>query len=111
MIEEKYPKELQWIVDYYGIDSDFPLEQLTTQSTVAKKICFVSKGVCDLLKADKRHQLKLQNAGVKLFKRNKAKADDENYCLYRICQDGLMYALPFMHKKVHYVDTEFFKFV
>ena len=110
-MKEKYPKELQWIVDYYGIDSDFPLEQLTTQSTVAKKICFVSKGVCDLLKADKRHQLKLQNAGVKLFKRNKAKADDENYCLYRICQDGLMYALPFMHKKVHYVDTEFFKFV
>ena len=35
-MKEKYPKELQWIVDYYGIDSDFPLEQLTTQSTVAK---------------------------------------------------------------------------
>lgn len=108
-LKEKYPKELQWVKDYYGLDDEFPFDQLTTQSTVAKKICFVSKGVCELLKADKRNQLKLQNAGVKLFKRNKAKSDDDNYCLYRICQDGLMYALPFMHKKIHYVNTDFFK--
>lgn len=107
-MKDKYEKELQWIIDYYGIDEDFPRDQLVTQSESAKKINFVSKGVSELLKADKRNQMKLQNAGVKLFKKNKSKSNEIDYCLYRICQDGLMYALPYMHKRVYFITTDTF---
>ena len=28
--------------------------------------------------------------------------------MYRVCQDGLMYLLPFMHKRIYFVDEELF---
>ena len=30
------------------------------------------------------------------------------FCLSRICQDGLIYLLPFMHKRNYYVNEKFF---
>ena len=107
-VNEKFESEFKWIYDYYGIDNDFPGEQLITFSDLGKKINFISKGVCDLLKGDKRNQLDLQNAGVKLFKKNKQKGDSDDFCHYRICQDGLMYLIPYMHKRLFYVDKEVF---
>ena len=66
-------------------------------------------GVKNLLQLDKQQKLFIQNAGVKLFKANKQKDENAvNFCLYRVCQDGLMYLLPFMHKRIYFVNEEFF---
>jgi len=101
--------KINWIKNYYGIDDDFPFEQLVTFSKICKKINFVSKGVRNLLQSDKKQKLFIQNAGVKLFKANKQKDENAiNFCLYRACQDGLMYLLPFMHKRIFFIDEKFF---
>ena len=108
-VKEKFGDKINWIKNYYGIEDEFPFEQLVTFSDICKKINFTSKGVVNLLKLDKEQKLKIENAGVKLFKANKQKNENViDFCLYRVCQDGLMYLLPFMHKRIYYVDEEFF---
>ena len=112
-VKEKFKEDFEWIVNYYGIDNDFPGEQLVTFSNNNKKINFISKGVCDLLKSDNKNKvLKLQNAGVKMFNKEKIKNENNknnnDYCKYRICQDGLMYILPFIHKNIFYFNEELF---
>ena len=109
-VKNDFIEKINWIKNYYGIDNDFPFEQLVTFSKICKKINFVSKGVKNLLDLDKKQKLFIQNAGVKLFKANKQKDENAtNFCLYRVCQDGLMYLLPFMHKRIFFVDENFFK--
>ena len=108
-VNEKFKDKINWIKNYYGIEDDFPFDQLVTFSNICKKINFASKGVIDLLKLDKDKKLIVENAGVKLFKANKQKNENVTYfCLYRVCQDGLMYLLPFMHKRIYFVDEELF---
>ena len=108
-VKYDFSDKINWIKNYYGIEDDFPFDQLVTFSKICKKINFVSKGVTDLLKLDKNQKLFVQNAGVKLFKANKQKDENAvNFCLYRVCQDGLMYLLPFMHKRIFFVNEIFF---
>ena len=108
-VKNDFPEKINWIKNYYGIDDDFPFTQLVTFSKICKKINFVSMGVKNLLQLDKQQKLFIQNAGVKLFKANKQKDENAvNFCLYRVCQDGLMYLLPFMHKRIYFVNEEFF---
>ena len=99
-----------WLKDYFGFTEKFPFNQLVTHSKISKRINFVSKGVAWLLESDKRNQLKLVNVGVKLFSFNKKKmlVENEQYCKYRICQDGLIYAIPFMTKRVFFTLEETF---
>jgi 16S rRNA C967 or C1407 C5-methylase (RsmB/RsmF family) len=105
-----HPEICQWLKDFFGLTNRFPMDQLVTHSKISKRINFVSKGVSWLLSADKRNQLKLCNVGVKLFSHNKKKFQDEKeeYCKYRICQDGLIYAIPFMTKRVFFTNQETF---
>jgi multisite-specific tRNA:(cytosine-C5)-methyltransferase len=100
---------ISWLKDYYGIDK-FPFDQLVTQSTIAKKINFVSKGVQDVLESDKRNMLKLINVGVKLFSFNKLKEgqSSDHFCKYRVCQDGLMNVIPFLTKRILFCDESLF---
>ena len=108
-VKDNFIDKINWIKDYYGIDDDFPFEQLVTFSKICKKINFVSRGVMNLLRLDKKQKLFVQNAGVKLFKANKQKDENAiNFCLYRVCQDGLMYLLPFMHKRIFCINEKFF---
>ena len=108
-VKDNFIDKINWIKDYYGIDNDFPFEQLVTFSKICKKINFVSRGVMNLLRLDKKQKLFVQNAGVKLFKANKQKDENAiNFCLYRVCQDGLMYLLPFMHKRIFCIKEKFF---
>lgn len=115
-VHEANPEIVNWIGDYYGLNggdfnhSKFPLNQLVTHSKITKKINFISRGVAHLINSDKRNQLKLINMGVKLFSSNKKKSQEENvdYCKYRICQDGLMYVLPFMTKRIFFCKVDFF---
>ena len=106
--QEKFPDKINWIKNYYGIEDEFPFGQLVTFSNICKKINFASLGVANLLKLDKDQKLNIENAGVKLFKANKQKNENAAFCLYRVCQDGLMYLLPFMHKRIYFVEEKFF---
>jgi multisite-specific tRNA:(cytosine-C5)-methyltransferase len=103
------PEVITWLKDYYGIDR-FPIDQLVTQSTIAKKLSFISKGVLDVLNADKRNQLKLICLGVKLFSFNKLKGGQskDDFCKYRICQDGLSYLIPFLTKRIYFCNEALF---
>ena len=108
---QDYPSIISSIKDYYGLSSEFPFEQLVTHSKIQKKLSFVSKGVYNLLKHDNRNQLKIMAVGVKLFSINKKTMDKSGqveHCLYRVCQDGLMYAIPFMRKRVYFCDKDLF---
>ena len=106
-LHSKYPESLQKLIEYYGIDEGFPSKQLFLKSKdVASKIAFISKGVYDFLCFDKKGQLKVENAGVKIFEKHKCKTSEGDYCAFRVCQDGLMYVLPFMHKRVVFTNTE-----
>ena len=108
-VQEKFMDKINWIKNYYGIEDEFPFAQLVTFSDICKKINFASLGVINLLKLDKDKKLIIENAGVKLFKANKQKDENAiNFCLYRICQDGLLYLLPFMHKRIFFVKEKFF---
>ena len=109
-VKEKFVDKINWIKNYYGIEDEFPFDQLVTFSDICKKINFASKGVVNLLKLDVNQKLKIENAGVKLFKANKQKNEKAiDFCLYRICQDGLMYLLPFIHRRIYYVGEKLFK--
>jgi hypothetical protein len=48
--------------------------------------------------------------GVKLFSINKKTLDKtgQEQCLYRVCQDGLMYVIPFMRKRVYFCGKDLF---
>jgi 16S rRNA C967 or C1407 C5-methylase (RsmB/RsmF family) len=106
----EFPDVEKWILGYYGLKSNFPSNQLVTQSKISKKISFISRGVRELLINDWRNQLKVINVGVKLFSGNKKKVEgpEDEHCKYRICQDGLVYILPFMEKRIFFCSLEFF---
>jgi hypothetical protein len=109
---EEYPHILKSIKDFFGLSDDFPFNQLVTHSKIQKKLNLVSKGLYDLLKNDNRNQIKINAVGVKLFTVNKKlheKDKTEETCNYRVCQDGLIYVLPFMRKRIFYVGVDFFK--
>lgn len=107
---EEFPHIISSIKEYYGFDNEFPFEQLVTHSKIQKKLNFVSKGVYNLLKYDNRNQLKIMAVGVKLFSINKKTLDKtgQECCVYRVCQDGLMYVIPFMRKRVYFCGKELF---
>ena len=109
---EEYPVILKVLKDYYGLSDDFPFNQLVTHSKIQKKLHLVSNGLYELLKNDNRNQMKILAVGVKLFTVNKKlheKDKTDETCNYRVCQDGLIYVLPFMRKRIFYIGIEFFK--
>jgi hypothetical protein len=109
---EEYPNILKSLKDFFGLSDDFPFNQLVTHSKIQKKLNLVSNGLYELLKNDNRNQIKINAVGVKLFTVNKKlheKDKTEETCNYRVCQDGLMYILPFMRKRIFYVGIDFLK--
>ena len=63
----------------------------------------------NLLEIDKEPKLSIEIAGIKLFKANKQKNENlTDFCLYRVCQDGLMCLLPFTHKRIYFVEEKLF---
>lgn len=106
---EDHPNIISSIQNYYGLNN-FPFEQLVTHSKIQKRINFVSKGVFQLLKSDSRNQIKIMAVGVKLFSINKKTVDSigQEQCLYRVCQDGLSYVIPFMRKRVYFCGRRLF---
>lgn len=114
LITESNPDIVNWLSDYYGMEqhsttsvNGFPFDQIATQSKIFKRLNIISKGLLHLYRSDRRNQIKFINLGVKVFNLNKRKNPDEedaDYCKYRICQDGLIYLLPFMSKRIYFCD-------
>lgn len=75
--------EIEYIKSFYGLDQDFPLEQLFTHAESMNKLFLVNKGVSDLLYADQTAQLELVGVGVETFIRNESKFSNTE-CIFRI---------------------------
>lgn len=105
----QHAAEINWIKNYYGLREDFPFHQLATHSDKTKKINFISQGAYNYLKNDMKHQVKVITAGVKLFNLTRNNLKDERDCKYRLSQDGIAYALPYMTKRIFTCGEKFFK--
>ncbi len=108
-VKDNFPEIYKWLFDYYGIDDEFPGEQLITFSKNCHKINFISKGIYNILKGE-FNRIRVQNCGVKLFSKIKGGNEEvKKNCKLRINQNGIMYLLPFMHKKVYFIKEDLFK--
>ena len=66
-----------------------------------KKVYFISKELSRFLHADsQKHELKIINLGCTVFVRNQSKKSQNVECIYRICQDGVKFLLPWMHNRI-----------
>ena len=90
------------IQTFYGIAPDCNiLTSLVSRSTEAKpkKLLYMSKGPKLLLQMDAKEQLKVINAGLKMFERQENR-DKNIKCPYRIAQEGLPVLLPYIQKQL-----------
>jgi multisite-specific tRNA:(cytosine-C5)-methyltransferase len=68
----------------------------------------VSEGVRRFLEADKSNKIKLVNMGCKVFEKGKESFSGHE-CLYRLCQEGIHYILPWIENRKLKVPLDFFK--
>ena len=56
------------------------------------------------------HQLKIISMGCTIFVRNQGKNSANVECIYRVCQDGIRFLLPWLTNRIIYTDcTDTFK--
>ena len=56
------------------------------------------------------HQLKIISMGCTVFVRNQGKNSANVECIYRVCQDGIRFLLPWLTNRIIYTDcTDTFK--
>lgn len=104
----KNEKELNWLKNYYGLADDFPFCQLASHSDKSRKLNFISPSVYDFIKSDVKQKLKIITVGVRMFEQTRSTLKEDMTCLYRVCQSGVSYLLPYMNKRICYVDISFF---
>lgn len=95
------PEVLSSLRSFYGLAPDCPVpDALIARSADArpKKLHYCGPAVKQLLQMDYREQLKVIGAGVKVLERQDSK-DGLVACVYRLAQDGLPVALPFITKQ------------
>ncbi|KAL4422857.1 hypothetical protein ABPG75_009054 [Micractinium tetrahymenae] len=95
------PEVLSSLRSFYGLAPDCPVPAaLVARSADArpKKLHYCGPAVKQLLQMDYREQLKVIGAGVKVLERQDSK-DGLVACVYRLAQDGLPAALPFVTKQ------------
>jgi len=95
--EEHIQGSFKLLRNFFGIKDDFPINQLMVRSLKNMKIYFMTKDCRGLFQADSKEQLRIVNAGVKLFAKHDAKGTD---CTYRIAQEGLHWLMPYITKRV-----------
>ena len=68
-----------------------------------KKVFFITKELSRFLQADEeKHELKIINLGCTVFLRNQAKNSQNVECIYRICQDGVRFLMPWLQNRIVY---------
>uniref|UniRef100_A0A7S3J873 SAM-dependent MTase RsmB/NOP-type domain-containing protein n=1 Tax=Euplotes harpa TaxID=151035 RepID=A0A7S3J873_9SPIT len=103
--------DIEFIVTYYGLSKDFPVDQIFTYSETMNKLVVVNRGLSDVLYADQNKQLSLIAAGAEAFIRNTSKTYSGTECIFRISQNGVNHIYPFMTKRLVYTDLETFLLV
>ena len=70
-----------------------------------KKVYFIAKELSRYLHADsERHQLKIISTGCQIFIRNQGKNSQNVECIYRVCQDGIQFILPWLSTRIIYTS-------
>ena len=105
--------DVEYIQAYYGLArGTFPTHQLVTQSPAQmKKVYFISEALSRYLHADSdKHLLKIISMGCNVFVRNAGKNSANVECIFRVCQDGIRYLLPWLDSRIVYTScAETFK--
>ena len=70
-----------------------------------KKLYFISKSLSRLFHADSdSHSLKIISMGCHVFLRNHGKQSANVECIYRVCQDGIRFLLPWLKSRTIYTS-------
>ena len=70
-----------------------------------KKVYFISKEMSRFLNADSdQHQVNMISLGCQVFLRNQGKNSANVECIYRVCQDGIRYLLPWLGSRILYTS-------
>ena len=70
-----------------------------------KKVYFITRELSRYLHADsERHQLKIISTGCTVFMRNQGKNSANVECIYRVCQDGISFLLPWLSNRIVYTS-------
>eukprot|EP01132_Coremiostelium_polycephalum_P004721 gene4721-5895_t len=97
-LSEQLKKELEVVINFYGLSKEFPVDQLLSRSEKSAKIYLGTKSVFDLIRYDTTRKMKIINTGLKIFQRHEGLGRME--CPYRISQDAIQWIVPFMSKRV-----------
>jgi len=66
-----------------------------------KKVHFISRSLSRYLHADsEQHQLKIISMGCNVFVRNQGKNSANVECIFRVCQDGIRFVLPWIKNRI-----------
>ncbi|KAF3331202.1 tRNA (cytosine(34)-C(5))-methyltransferase-like protein [Carex littledalei] len=101
------------IISFYGVCEGFPLAGhlvvRNDESTLVKRIYYVSRSVRDILQLNLQvgQRLKITSLGLKIFERQTAK--DGSPCYYRISSEGLQLLLPYLTKQIVYASFSDFE--
>jgi len=79
---EKKPEDWGSLQEFYGIDEDFPIDNLYFKhETVKQNVVLLNPGLHSLMHATKKYKLEVVNLGLKMFQRNRSGKSD---CDYRL---------------------------
>mmetsp|Transcript_1037 Transcript_1037/g.1888 ORF Transcript_1037/g.1888 Transcript_1037/m.1888 type:complete len:466 (+) Transcript_1037:576-1973(+) len=92
--------DMEYLMAYYGLSKEFPVDQLIAPNEEMKKIYFVTKPLMRFMSADHFNELSLITMGCEVFIKNKSKHGNAVECIYRIAQDGIMNVVPYMTKRI-----------
>jgi len=92
------------IVEYFGITSNFPSDQLFIHDKGERTVIFVNKTIADFLSYDTKQEVNRVNLGIRLFEKSRMKTvTDVNY---RLTQSGIETLFPFITKRRFEVTQE-----
>eukprot|EP01133_Synstelium_polycarpum_P011949 gene11949-13925_t len=97
-LPEAAKKEFEQVKQFYGLNAEFPEQQLLSRSSNAPKMYLASTPMMEIIQGDKGGRLKVINAGLKAFQKHDGVGDQA--CSYRISQDAVTWIEPFMTKRV-----------
>lgn len=75
-----------------------------------KKVYFITHELSRYLHSDAKKELKIISTGCTVFVRNQGKNSANVECIYRVCQDGIRFLLPWLSSRIMLTDcAETFK--
>jgi len=104
------PDTLAEITSYYGLDPSFPSSHYFSRSdagVIAKRIYYLSPAIAATLSEPSNDRLHVVHTGLRVFERNDSGREDVE-CRFRLVQEGVDAALPFITKQVVYPSLSSF---